>query len=46
MDGPLLHRNIQKQTDIETENTIYYNFKRFRDYSTEPDSKKNSLVPT
>ena len=46
MDGPLLHGNIQKQTDIETVNTMCYNFKRFHDYTTETDSKKNSLEPT
>ena len=34
-----LHRNIKEETDTEKEKTIYYYFQRFRDSSTEPDSK-------
>ena len=30
----------------ETEITIQYYFQRFRDFSTEPDSKQRSLAPT
>ena len=34
---PLLYRNIQKETDIQTEKSIYYNFTRLHDSSKEID---------
>ena len=32
----VLHRNIQKGIDTQTENNMYYYLQRFRDSSTEP----------
>ena len=37
-DCPLLHGNKKKETDIEKEKLIYYDFKRFHDCS------KNSFM--
>ena len=41
----LLHENIQKETDTETENSIYYDFMRFGGiiYITQPPEAENSL---
>ena len=36
-------KHVQKET--EKEEKKYYYFRRFRDSSTEPDSKKHSLEP-
>ena len=37
---PLLHENIQKETDTETEKSIYYNFISFGDSGTVPNLLK------
>ena len=41
MKCPFLHGNIQKETDTETEKSIYYDFMRFGNSSTVPNLLKH-----
>ena len=42
MKSPLLHGNIQKETDREREKKVCYDFRRFRDSAGQNNSLNDS----